>query len=82
MEKHRTYVAGGQCVHNCTYIFPDLSAAGARQWNSGPGPLRDEVVRLFYVAMTRARERAFICRNATKECAPLRRFVQKFEDQY
>lgn len=63
-----------------TYIFPDLSAAGSRQWNSGPGPLRDEVVRLFYVAMTRARERAFICRNATKECAPLRRFVQKFEE--
>jgi hypothetical protein len=63
-----------------SYVFPDLSSAGARQWNSGHGLLRDEVVRLFYVAMTRAREQCFVCRNATKECAPLRRFVQKFDD--
>lgn len=89
VDPYEHYLSGGIVVHNSfkgaeadvTFVFPDLSAAGARQWNSGPGPLRDEVVRLFYVAMTRARERAFICRNATKECAPLRRFVQKFEDQ-
>jgi hypothetical protein len=88
VDPHEHYVSGRIVVHNsfkgaeadCTFIFPDLSAAGSRQWNSGPGPLRDEVVRLFYVAMTRARERAFICRNATKECAPLHRFVQKFEE--
>ena len=60
-----------------TYIFPDLSAAGFRQWGSGEGALRDEVVRLFYVALTRARSRAFICRNASYECAPIRRFVLK-----
>jgi len=66
---------------DATFIFPDLSAAGTRQWNSGPGVLRDEVVRLFYVAMTRAREQVIVCRNATKDCAPLRRYVQKFEEE-
>lgn len=41
-------------------IFPDLSPAGYREW-SKPGPSKDSVIRLFYVAMTRARETALIC---------------------
>lgn len=57
------------------YVFPDLSRAGFREWMTGEGPDRDAVVRTFYVAMTRAREKLFICRNATTFTAPLRREV-------
>jgi len=64
---------------NTTYIFPDLSGAGTRQWEAGSGLLRDEVVRLFYVAMTRAKEKAFICRWSSSNCCPIRRYVQKFD---
>lgn len=41
-------------------LAPDLSMAGYKQWN-GPRDARDGVVRLFYVAMTRAFERLVIC---------------------
>lgn len=37
------------------YLAPDLSSAGAAQIESGPEG-RDQAIRLFYVAMTRARE--------------------------
>jgi hypothetical protein len=39
------------------YVFPDLSRAGAYDgWHRG-GPGRDQIVRMFYVALTRARAR-------------------------
>ena len=40
-------------------VFPDLSPSGARAWSNCD--TRDSVVRLFYVAMTRAREELIIC---------------------
>lgn len=43
-------------------IFPDLSPAGVREWNSRR---RDRVVRQFYVGLTRAKETLAICRAAT-----------------
>lgn len=60
-----------------TAVFPDLSMAGFRQWTAGEGSARDEVVRTFYVAMTRARRRLIVCANATSSCAPLRRSVRE-----
>lgn len=42
------------------FVFPDLSPAGAREWATRGEP-RDSVVRLFYVAMTRAREQLVLC---------------------
>lgn len=59
---HHHYVSGGAVVHNSVkgataskvYVSPDLSAAAMRQW-MGPDPLlRDQTIRLFYVALTRA----------------------------
>jgi superfamily I DNA/RNA helicase len=44
-------VKGGEADH--VYVAPDLSRAG---WEEYTGQHRDRVIRLFYVAMTRARE--------------------------
>lgn len=53
-------VKGGEA--DSVYVFPDLSAEGARQWRpSAKG--RDDIRRLFYVAFTRARERLTLCKN-------------------
>ena len=57
------YVSGGAVVHNSVkggeadvvYVFPDISRAGMGEWVGGPEQ-KASVYRLFYVAMTRARD--------------------------
>lgn len=49
-------------------VFPDLSYSGYRCWLEDGEP-RDSVVRAFYVAMTRARERLFLCQPASGSCS-------------
>jgi superfamily I DNA/RNA helicase len=61
-------VKGGEA--DVVYIFPDLSAAGTRQWN-GPRPEKDTVIRLAYVMMTRAREELVICAPAGRSHIPI-----------
>jgi superfamily I DNA/RNA helicase len=39
------------------FVYPDLSTAGAIEWQSN----RDSILRLFYVAITRAREELVLC---------------------
>ena len=51
-------VKGGECDN--VYVFPDLSPAGIREW-SDQSEGRDSIIRMFYVAMTRARKRLFLC---------------------
>ena len=55
-------------------VFPDLSPAGFEQW-SCPGAGRDGVIRLFYVALTRARETAVICEPATMRSVNMQRII-------
>ena len=63
------YISGGAVVHNSVkggeadvvFIFPDLSAAGSREW-TGTQEQRAGIIRLFYVGMTRARESLVLCR--------------------
>jgi len=54
-------VKGGES--DVVVVFPDLSHAGYREW-SALGDGRDSVIRLFYVAMTRARETLILCNPA------------------
>jgi superfamily I DNA/RNA helicase len=49
---------GGEA--DVVYLFPDLSRAGCANYERF-GPLRDSVLRLFYVGMTRARDTLYIC---------------------
>lgn len=53
-------VKGGESAH--VYVFPDLSHAGMRQWEQVGSKDHDDVRRVFYVAMTRARETLTILR--------------------
>ncbi|MBI4459572.1 MAG: ATP-dependent helicase, partial [Acidobacteria bacterium] len=53
-------VKGGEA--DVVFLFPDLSRAGDVAYNNF-GPIRDSVIRLFYVGMTRARETLYICQR-------------------
>ncbi|OFW36749.1 MAG: hypothetical protein A3J28_09265 [Acidobacteria bacterium RIFCSPLOWO2_12_FULL_60_22] len=53
-------VKGGEA--DVVFLFPDLSRAGDVAYQRF-GPLRDSVIRLFYVGMTRARETLYICQR-------------------
>jgi DNA helicase-2/ATP-dependent DNA helicase PcrA len=45
-------------------LFPDLSPSGHRQWE-GTAAERDDVIRTFYVGLTRAREGVILCSPST-----------------
>ena len=49
-------VKGGEA--DIVVLFPDLSAAGFREWYT-PGEARDSVRRMFYVGQTRAKEELY-----------------------
>jgi hypothetical protein len=55
-------VKGGEADR--VYYFPDLSASGRLEYIAG-GERRDNVIRMFYVAMTRARSRLTLCAPAS-----------------
>ena len=55
VRPHHYYISGNAVVHNCVYIFPDLSRAGMLEW-IGTADEKDAVVRQFYVGFTRAKE--------------------------
>ncbi|MEK6820800.1 MAG: hypothetical protein AABY11_00175, partial [archaeon] len=60
VERWKHYISGGAVVHNCVYVFPDLSYPAWLEWEGdGLGP--DPIVMQFYVAFTRAREELIIC---------------------
>lgn len=50
------------------FLFPDLSPSGHRQWEGEPHE-RDEVIRTFYVGMTRAREGVILCSPSSRRHA-------------
>jgi len=50
-------------------ICPDLSPAGYREWAAG-GASRDAIIRLMYVALSRARETVVVCKPATGLSVP------------
>lgn len=62
VERWHHYVSGGAVIHNCVYVYPDISAAGAAEWETPEG--RDAIRRQFYVALTRARETLVIAAPA------------------
>jgi len=68
LERPRLYVG---TIHSfkgseadIVYVFPDLSGAAWREWSAGPAA-RPPIYRMFYVAMTRAKERLVICSPST-----------------
>jgi superfamily I DNA/RNA helicase len=58
------------------FIFPDLSPRGWAEW-SAPGEGRDSVYRMFYVALTRARERVYLCEASTPQNVKLWALVNR-----
>jgi superfamily I DNA/RNA helicase len=59
-------VKGGQADE--VYLYPDLSAAAMEQVDDDPGG-EDAMIRLFYVGMTRARDRLVLVRAANESMA-------------
>lgn len=55
-------VKGGEA--DVVFLFPDLSLAGAREWDA-PGSRQDSVIRQMYVGMTRAREELVLCQASS-----------------
>lgn len=53
-------VKGGESEN--VYVFPDLSESGMKSWTSQG---KASVIRMFYVAFTRAKKRLFLCQPAT-----------------
>ena len=49
---------GGEA--DCVFLFKQLSNAGLESWNSNVKS-RDEIIRTFYVGLTRARETLYVC---------------------
>ena len=50
------------------YVLPDLSLSAIREWRFGD---TDGIVRMFYVAMTRARESLYVCDMAGGMSVPV-----------
>ncbi len=61
VEKWHYYISNGTIVHNCVILYPDLSPSGMREWQI-KGKHRDNVIRTFYVGLTRAREVLVLCK--------------------
>jgi len=61
-------VKGGEA--DVVFLFPDLSRAGEGQYRRG-GPLRDSVIRQFYVGATRARETLYLCAPESGAAIPI-----------
>lgn len=61
-------VKGGQA--DCVLVIPDLSRAGMCEWVTA-GEDRDNVLRVFYVAVTRARETLLLCERASSWAASI-----------
>ena len=63
-ERPRTVVGTAHSLKgseaDVVFVFPDLSAAGMAEW-CGSGSGHDGVRRLFYVALTRAKETLVVC---------------------
>jgi superfamily I DNA/RNA helicase len=55
-------VKGGQA--DVVYLFPDLSQAGDAQYRRDGAPC-DSVIRQFYVGVTRARVKLYVCARET-----------------
>ncbi len=68
---------GGEA--DVVFLFPDVSPAGYREW-SLRGTHRDNVIRVFYVGMTRARERLVLCAPASAYSVNLRQYITRDSD--
>lgn len=67
---------GAEADH--VYVFPDLPPVAFEAWKRQCGSEFEEVIRAFYVAMTRSKERLVICKPASIKCAPVRRTVGEY----
>ncbi len=56
-------VKGGEA--DVVYLLPDLSPSGMKEWMAA-GRTRDSVLRLFYVGMTRAKQKLVLCAPAQR----------------
>jgi hypothetical protein len=71
VERWHHYVSGGAVVHNCVFLFPDVSFSSYEGVLALGGPGGDSLVRTYYVGMTRARTNLYLCDASTRYSMPL-----------
>lgn len=57
-------VKGGEA--DCTVVFPDLSLRAAQHYVTRHGEQFDQILRQFYVAITRTRDTLILCKGVTR----------------
>ena len=67
-------VKGGEA--DVVYVFPDLSKAGMSEWLAN-GSGHDALVRLYYVAMTRARDTLVLCQPSSGNAIALPPIIER-----
>jgi len=55
-----------------TILFPDLSSSGGKEYLSPSGDGRDNIIRTFYVGMTRSMSRLILCRPDSRHAVNFR----------
>lgn len=56
-------VKGGEADN--VFILPDLSPQSMQVWAQSGDPLHDDILRQFYVGMTRAKENVYLCKQSS-----------------
>jgi superfamily I DNA/RNA helicase len=67
---------GGEA--DVTFLFPDISYAGLREWQGGPRA-RDSILRTFFVGLSRSRQGLYLCEPRVRELSV---DLMEFADEY
>ncbi len=73
VQIHHCYISGGAVVHNSVkgaeadtvILFPDLSTSSSKEYVQS-GNERDNIIRTFYVGMTRAKNKLILCESGSQ----------------
>ena len=71
---HHYYISGGAVVHNSVkgaeadvvIVFPDISLRGAQHYAMRQGEQFEQILRQFYVAVTRTRDILVLCQGLSR----------------
>jgi len=60
------------------FVYPDLPPVAYRSWERWEGAEYEELVRTFYVAMTRTQQELVLCKASSARCVPFQRTFNEY----